>query len=65
MLLQYAFAQGWDIFDFYSDDDFKGADRNRPEWQRLLADAEKRKFDAIVCKTQSRFTRELEMVWNF
>ncbi|MCL2577260.1 MAG: recombinase family protein [Defluviitaleaceae bacterium] len=65
MLLSYALEQGWYIYDFYSDDDFKGADRNRPEWQRLLADAEQKKFDAIVCKTQSRFTRELEMVEKY
>ena len=65
MLIQFALEQGWNIFDIYSDDDFRGSDRNRPEWLRLLADAEQRKFDVIVCKTQSRFTRELEMVEKY
>ena len=65
MLLRYAMDEGWDIYDIYSDDDFKGADRNRPEWKRLLTDAEQRKFDIVVCKTQSRFTRELEMVEKY
>jgi len=65
MLIQYAIEQGWDIFDIYSDDDFRGSDRSRPEWNRLIADAEKRKFDIIVCKAQSRFTRELEMVEKY
>lgn len=62
MLVQYAIEQGWEIYGIYSDDDYAGADRNRPAFRRLLEDAEKRLFDIILCKTQSRFTRELELV---
>ena len=65
MLLQYASQQGWEVFHIYSDDDYTGSDRNRPEFQRLLADAEARKFDIVLCKTQSRFTRELELVEKY
>ncbi|MDE7171932.1 MAG: recombinase family protein [Oscillospiraceae bacterium] len=65
MLLQYSMAQGWEVYHIYSDDDYTGSDRNRPEFQRLLHDAERRKFDIILCKTQSRFTRELELVEKY
>ena len=65
MLLQYAIAQGWEVYSLYSDDDYTGSDRNRPEFQRLLTDAEQRKFDIVLCKTQSRFTRELELVEKY
>lgn len=65
MLLQYALQQGWEVFHIYSDDDYTGSDRNRPEFQRLLADAQAHKFDIILCKTQSRFTRELELVEKY
>lgn len=65
MLLQYAMEQGWELYNIYSDDDYTGADRRRPEFNRLLADAEARKFDIILCKTQSRFTRELELVEKY
>ena len=65
MLLQYAMEQGWEIYDIYSDDDYTGADRKRPKFKRLLEDAEARKFDIILCKTQSRFTRELELVEKY
>lgn len=65
MLLQYALKQGWEVFHIYSDDDYTGSDRNRPEFQRLLADAQAHKFDIILCKTQSRFTRELELVEKY
>lgn len=65
MLLQYALTQGWEVYSIYSDDDYAGSDRNRPEFQRLLKDAEQRKFDIVLCKTQSRFTRELELVEKY
>ena len=65
MLLQYAMQQGWEVFRIYSDDDYAGSDRNRPEFQRLLADAEAHRFQIVLCKTQSRFTRELELVEKY
>lgn len=65
MLLQYAAEQGWEVYNIYSDDDYTGSDRRRPEFCRLLKDAEDRKFDIILCKTQSRFTRELELVEKY
>lgn len=65
MLIQYATEKGWSIYDIYMDDDYTGADRKRPEFNRLLGDAENRKFDIILCKTQSRFTRELELVEKY
>ena len=65
MLIAYAMEQGWDIYHIYSDDDYTGADRKRPEFNHLLEDAKRRKFDIILCKTQSRFTRELELVEKY
>ena len=50
MLLQYAMQQGWEIYNIYSDDDYSGADRKRPEFNRLLHDAEERKFDIVLCR---------------
>lgn len=65
MLIQYSITQQWDIYKIYSDDDYAGADRNRPAFKRLLEDAQARKFDIVLCKTQSRFTRELELVEKY
>lgn len=62
MLITYAMNQGWDIYNIYSDDDYKGSDRTRPAFNQLLADAEAGKFNIVLCKSQARFTRELEMV---
>lgn len=65
MLVSYANERGWEIFGVYSDDDYAGADRSRPEFNRLIRDAEQRKFNIVLCKTQSRFTRELELVEKY
>lgn len=65
MLVQYAEEQGWEVYRIYSDDDYAGADRRRPQFNRLLEDAEQHKFDIVLCKTQSRFTRELELVEKY
>lgn len=65
MLIQYVMEQGWEVYNIYSDDDYTGVDRKRPEFNRLLNDAEQHKFDIVLCKTQSRFTRELELVEKY
>ena len=65
MLIQYAMDQGWEVYDIYSDDDYTGSDRRRPQFNRLLEDAKAKKFDIVLCKTQSRFTRELELVEKY
>ncbi len=65
MLLQYAMDHGWDVYEIYSDDDYTGADRKRPAFNRLIEDAMAKKFDIVLCKTQSRFTRELELVEKY
>ncbi len=65
MLINYCVSHGWEIYNIYSDDDYAGSDRKRPEFNRLLKDAEERKFNIVLCKSQSRFTRELEYVEKY
>lgn len=65
LLLEYSIRQGWEVYDIYSDDNYTGSDRNRPEFTRLLNDAKAHRFDIILCKSQSRFTRELELVEKY
>ena len=62
LLVSYATNQNWEIYNIYSDDDYKGSDRNRPAFNQLLKDAKEHKFNIVLCKSQSRFTRELELV---
>ncbi|MCL1858166.1 MAG: recombinase family protein [Oscillospiraceae bacterium] len=65
LLVQYAVDRSWEIYNIYSDDDYTGSDRNRPAFNQLLADAENKKFDIVLCKSQSRFTREMELVEKY
>lgn len=65
MLRSFAETNGWGIYKVYSDEDYAGADRNRPAFNELLRDAEARKFSIVLCKSQSRFTREMEMVEHY
>lgn len=62
MLISYAISQGWEIYNIYSDDDYRGSDRDRPAFNQLMKDAEAGKFNIVLCKSQARFTRELELV---
>ncbi len=65
LLRQYAAQRGWCITAEFSDDDYTGADRSRPAFRALLAGAEQGQYDIILCKTQSRFTREMELVEHY
>lgn len=65
ILTKHALDNDWEIYDIYNDEDYTGADRNRPDFIRLINDAKARKFNIIMCKSQSRFTRELELVEKY
>lgn len=65
LLMKYALEKGWDIYKIYSDDDYSGLDRDRPEFNKMIRDAEIGKFNIILCKTQSRFTRDMEVVEKY
>lgn len=39
ILIQYAIDRGYDIHDIYVDEDYSGADRDRPAFNRLIEDA--------------------------
>jgi site-specific DNA recombinase len=65
LLIKYAAEKGWDIYKIYSDDDYSGLDKDRPEFNQMLSDAENGKFNIILCKHQSRFTRDMELVEKY
>ena len=65
MLLKYALEQGWEIVDIYSDDDYSGAGVYRPDFDRLIKDCESGRINIVLCKTQSRFSRDMEVVEKY
>ena len=65
MLIQYAIEKGFDIYQIYSDEDYSGIDRNRPAFNLMIQAASEHKFDVVLAKTQSRFTRDMELVEKY
>jgi DNA invertase Pin-like site-specific DNA recombinase len=56
---QFAEARGWTLADEYVDSGISGAKDSRPELNRLMADAHKRKFDVVVVWKFDRFARSV------
>lgn len=66
MLMNYAMEKHWQIYNVYCDEDYSGAyageDNDRPDFNRMIADAEQGKFGIVLCKSQSRFSRNMEVI---
>jgi DNA invertase Pin-like site-specific DNA recombinase len=58
-LRQFAEARGWTVTGEYIDAGVSGAKHSRPELNRLMADAHKRKFDAVCVWRFDRFARSV------
>ena len=56
---QFAEARGWQLADMYIDSGISGAKDSRPELNRLMADAHKRKFDVVAVWKFDRFARSV------
>lgn len=65
LLTKYANEQGWHIYDYYIDDDYAGSDRNRPDFNRMLSDLLVGPPKIVLCKQQSRFARDIELVEKY
>ena len=65
LLLRWAAEHGYRIWRVYSDEDYSGADRTRPGFNAMLSDAQQGCFEVILAKTQSRFTRDMELVEKY
>ena len=53
------------LVDEYCDEDLSGAGTFRPEFERLIRDCENGKIDVVLCKSQSRFSRDMEVVEKY
>lgn len=65
MLRDYCRERDWEIYDIYCDDGYSGVDRSRPEFSRLLRDCENGHIDIVLCKDQSRFSRDIIVIEQY
>ncbi len=56
-LRRYVSDRGWQIHREYCDNGISGTEESRPELDRLMADAKKRKFDRVLVWRFDRFAR--------
>lgn len=58
-LREYAQRRGWTIAGEFVDVGISGSKERRPELDRLMVDAHRRKFDAVACWKFDRFARSV------
>ena len=58
-LREYAEHRGWTVTREYVDIGISGTKENRPELDRLMSDAHRRRFDAVVVWKFDRFARSV------
>lgn len=63
-LRQFVKRRGWHIEAEYSDAGISGSKEKRPQLDRLLSDAKRRRFDAVVVYRYDRFARSLRHLVN-
>lgn len=65
LLEEIARRKDFKLVDEYCDEDLSGAGTFRPEFERLISDCEKGKLDIVLCKSQSRFSRDMEIIEKY
>jgi DNA invertase Pin-like site-specific DNA recombinase len=63
-LEHFASARGWCLADSYLDIGISGAKDKRPQLDRLMADARRRRFDVVLVYRYDRFARSLRHLVN-
>lgn len=63
-LREYCARRGWQIISEYVDEGISGSRERRPALDRLMSDAHRRKFDAVLVWKIDRFGRSLKHLVN-
>lgn len=63
-LREFAIRRRWEIAEEFTDTRVSGSKESRPALNRLLADARRRKFDAVLVYRYDRFARSLRQLVN-
>ena len=53
------------LYDEYCDENISGVGTYRPEFERLINDCKNKKIDIVMCKSQSRFSRDMEIIEKY
>jgi len=64
LLIDHATSNGFLVHNVYVDEDMSGFS-DRPSFKQMIKDAANGLFNTIICKHQSRFTRDMELVEKY
>ena len=65
MLRDYAIKHDFKVIGIYSDDDWSGSDDTRPNFNKMIEECKKGNVDVVLCKTQARFARDMELIEKY
>ncbi len=65
MLKDYAKEHNWEIVSVFKDEDWSGSDATRPEFNDMIKYCKDGNTDIVLCKSQSRFARDMELVEKY
>lgn len=65
MLERYAKENDFKVYKCYIDDGYSGTNFDRPEFQKMIKDAENRKFNIIIVKDLSRLGRDYTVTGTY
>lgn len=60
-LSEYCLKNNIEIFNIYADEGISGQKENRPQFQQMIKDAEKKSFNLILVHKFDRFARKVEL----
>ena len=65
LLLDECRKNNWKVIGIFCEQGISGGDDNRPEWRKSLKFCEQKRTDIVLCKSQSRFSRSMEMIEEY
>ena len=65
LLLDECRKNKWKVIGIFCEDGISGGDDNRPEWKKSLNFCKQKRTDIMLCKSQSRFSRSMEMIEKY
>ena len=65
ILLDECEKRKWIVVGIFCEEGISGADDSRPEWKKCLRFCEYGNTEILLCKSQSRFSRSMEMIEKY
>lgn len=65
MLTKYALEHNYQIIEIYDDEDWSGADSQRPNFNKMILECKYGHVDIVLVKSQARFARDMELIEKY